>query len=94
MTYNGERDIDTPLQVTMTLDPASGSNKNITAYIALNGSVITDSHQTIRINSANPLQITIPWQLTLSEDDYIEVFIENNTDAINVTAVDATLRVR
>ncbi len=94
ITYIGERDLTTPVIVTMTMEPASGTNKEIRAYIALNGTIITNSGQTIDIDSSDPLQISIPWQLTLSENDFLEVFIENISDSVNVTVIDATFLAR
>lgn len=93
-TYNGERALTSPMMVSMTLDPVSGTNKSIRACIALNGTPIADSSMAINVSSGDPKQLTIPWQETLNENDYIEVFIENESDSVDVTVIDATFRVR
>ena len=93
-TYNGERDLVTPIDVTLTIDPASGTNKSIRAFIALNGTAITASGIAVNISNGDPKIMTIPWQLNLSENDFVEVFIENETDSVNATVVDCTLRLR
>lgn len=93
-TYNGERDLVTPIDAAIVIDPASGTNKSIRAYIALNGTVITNSGVAVNISSGDPKEIVVHWQLNLSTADFIEVFIENETDSVNCTVVDATLRLR
>lgn len=94
VTYNGERDLVTPIDATITVNPASGTNKSIRAYIALNGSAIISSGVAINISNGDPKIMTIPWQLNLSTTDFIEVFIENETDSVDCTVIDATLRIR
>lgn len=94
LTYVGERDLTTPVDACLTLDPVSGTNKVVRAYIALNGTVITNSGKAIQIDSADPREITLMWQLTLTTNDFLEIFIENETDAVDFTVVDAILRAR
>ena len=94
LTYNGEKDLSVPVDAVVTINSASGINKDITAYLALNGTVIANSGKTNRVGSTDPASITILWQLTLSTNDYLEVFVENNTDTINLVVSDAILRIR
>ena len=47
----------------------------------------------MNVSGSNPAALSIPWQLTLSEDDYLEVYIENNTGTTNLIVEYATLRV-
>ena len=93
-TYNGERELLTPIDADVVIDPASGTNKSIRAYIALNGTEITNSGKSVNISAGDPKQITLHWQLTLDTTDFVEVFIENETDSVNGTVLDATLRLR
>ena len=92
-TYNGERDIIAPITVAISVEPVSGTNKDITGYIAINGAVISGSAIKARVDNGNPLAITLIWQQTLSLNDYVEVFVENNTDAIDLLVNSAVLRV-
>ena len=92
-TYNGERGLTTPIDVVLTIDPVSGTNKTYRAYVAYNGTVIVNSGKAIRVDAGNPAELTLIWQKALAENDYLEVYIENNTDAVDVTIIDATLRV-
>ena len=93
-TYNGERNLVTPIDASVVIDPASGTNKSIRVFIAVNGSVITNSGMSVNISSGDPKEITVPWQVNLSTTDFIEVFIENETDSVDCTVSDATLRLR
>lgn len=94
ITYNGERDLTTPIDITITLNPVSGTNKVFRAYLALNGAVIVNSGKAIRLDNADPLAITVPWQLKLTTGDFLEVFVENETDSIDVTVIDGVMRAR
>ncbi len=94
VTYNGERDLVTPIDVSVVLDPASGTNKTFRVYVALNGTAITASGIAVNISAGDPKQISVPWQAKLSTADFIEIFVENETDSVNVTAIDTTLRIR
>lgn len=91
-TYNGERDLTTPIDADLVIDPASGTNKSFRAYIAVNGVVETNSGRAILITSGAPKQITLHWQVVLTSTDYVELYIENETDSVNATVIDATLR--
>jgi len=93
-TYNGERDLVTPIDISVVLDPASGTNKTLRCYVALNGTEVTSSGIAVNISSGDPKQISVPWQINLTTGDFIEIFIENETDSVNATAIDVTLRVR
>lgn len=93
-TYDGERDLLVPVDADVTVEPVSGTNKSIRLFLALNGTVITDSGRAILLDTNNPRQINIHWQLNLSTTDYVELYIENETDSVDVTVIDATLRLR
>ena len=94
ITYNGERDIVLPIDITCTISAASGTNKDVHVYLALNGAIIANSGIQNRVGSTDPRNTTVMWQLNLSEDDFLEVFVENNSDTINLVISDAILRAR
>jgi len=91
-TYIGERDITIPVDINITASSASGTNKSIKQYIALNGTVITNSGKANKVGVTDPRNTTLIWQQTLSTNDFIEGFMENNSDTINLIADDATSR--
>lgn len=92
--YVGERDLTTPIDVSITLDVASGTNKSIRCYIAKNGTVITNSGKAVLVSSGTPVEVTLQWQDALAENDYVEIYIENEGDSVNPTVIDGILRVR
>jgi hypothetical protein len=94
LTYNGERDLAVPVDIVTTIQSASGTNKDITTYLALNGTIIANSGKTNRVGATDPGNTSSPWQLTLTTGDFVEVFVENNTDGISLLVVDSVLRIR
>lgn len=93
-TYNGERNLVLPIDITCSVNPSSGTNKIIAVYLAKNGTFIPNSKKSIRVDSGDPKNITVFWQLQLVQNDYLEVYIANDTDTTNVVVTSAILRVR
>ena len=93
-TYNGERDIVGPIDIVATVKSASGSNKDIQMYLAINGVVVASSLKGARVGVTDPHNITVIWQAVLSPNDYIEAWLENTSDTINLVATDLVLRIR
>lgn len=94
VTYTGERDIVLPIDIATTIVSASGTNKDITVYLALNGTIIPNSAKINRVGATDPRNTSVLWQLNMTEGDFLEVFVENNSDAINLIVSDAILRAR
>lgn len=92
-TYNGERDSHLPVDVAVGVVAVGGGNKNCSLYIAKNGTVITSTKRTVQTSGSTPRTWSIPWQLTLSNGDYIEVFVANDTDTVNLIVEHAVLRI-
>ena len=93
MIYDGERDKPTIVDINVTIEAASGTNKSISIYLAKNGSVIANSAKTNIVGASDARNTSVLWLLTLVETDYVEIFIENNTDAVNLIVTDGILRV-
>ena len=93
ITYNGLDPFEAPITVALTAYPASGTFKYFTIYLALNGTVIANSGRLCMANTVDRPSVTVPWQLTFTTGDYIEVFIENNTDAIDFVIDHAVVRI-
>lgn len=92
-TYNGEKAARMPVVATLTIDPASGSEQDISVYIAKNGTVISTSRISSGISTSKPRMVTCQTQLTFENGDYVEVFVQNGTTVNNVTVTRANLRV-
>lgn len=94
-TSESERDLTgVPIDINLGLISSGGGAINVTVYIAKNGSVITDSATTISISGSNQGFVTIPWQESITENDFYEAFIENNTNTTNVIVESGKLRLR
>ncbi len=69
LTYNGERNLSAPIDIVATIESDSGTNQDITTYLALNGTIIANSGKTNRVGGNDPKNTTVLWQLTLTKDD-------------------------
>lgn len=95
VTSNSERDLNgVPIDVNVGLISAGGGSIDVTVYLAKDGSVITASATTITISGSNQGFVSIPWQDAISENDFYEVFIENNTNTTNIIVESGKLRLR
>lgn len=90
MTYIGEKNIEIPIDVLATANPAT--NSDLALYIALNGAPIAATGLVQLVKSADTQTQSTMWQLTLSQNDFIEVFIENQTSTSNITVIDIIAR--
>lgn len=93
MTYVGEKDAEVNIAMSFTVAPVSGTNKNIALYAAKNGAVITNSGAPAVVVSATNFQrVSVTWRTTMTNGDFLEAFVENRTDAVDVLVTDAVLR--
>lgn len=85
LTYTGG--LKRSFQISATISLFSTNNREIGCYVALNGVVIPESISTVvtdgggRVDSA-----TVQTILTLDENDYIEIWIENRNSTADITA--------
>lgn len=92
-TYVAEVPARLPIDVTISMLGASGGDKQATVYIAINGTVITATSMQTTINSSKSGAATAIWQYDFQPNDYVEVFVENNTNIVNIVATNVVLRV-
>jgi hypothetical protein len=92
LTYNGEKNVVVPVTLDATIQAASGTNKSITLYCAKNGSVVANSASTNIVGAGSPKNTSVHWQLEMAENDYVELWVENNTDTINLSVENAKIR--
>jgi hypothetical protein len=75
--------------VTATLSLTSGNNHQIGVYIAKNGVLLPESEIYITTNGAGRAEAAVVQSLVqLTANDYIEIFVENDTSATNITVTD------
>jgi hypothetical protein len=93
MTYVGERNARLPIDITSTVITASGGDKQIAAYIAINGSVVLATKKVGTASSTKAASITLIWQHDFAPNDYVELFFANETNTDNVIGEGAVGRV-
>lgn len=93
MTYNGIKDIHVDFTMSFSAAPVTGSNKTIRFYAAVNGSVITNSNAYNNLSAGNVSRTTLVWRQVITTGDFIEAYVANDTDTVNVLVEDAILRV-
>ncbi len=92
-TYTGQivRDFEVSAIVSFT----TGNNKVIGLYVAKNGTVITESEMYATASGSGRAEsISVQTIVQLQENDYIELFVENETDTTNVTVEYLNLTVK
>jgi hypothetical protein len=84
LTYNGALTRDFRILVSTTI--ISGANNEIGLYIAKNGSTIANSEQYITANPGGRAEGgSCQTVVSLTTNDYVEFFVENDTAATNIT---------
>jgi len=93
ITYTGLKDIEVNVDMSFTGAAVSGGSKSFAYLVAKNGSVVTSSAAANTASSSVPGRTSLMWRLSLVTNDYIEAFVENRTDAIDMLITDAVLRI-
>ena len=76
-------------KVTASLSLESGNNNQIGVYIAKNGTLINESEvYGTTSGSGRAENIVVQTLVQLSENDYIEIFVENDSSTSNITVTD------
>ena len=91
LTYTGSKDRDFNINVSSSL--TSGNNKIIHISIFVNGSAMivgSDANSTSNAGGRSENIVSIS-STELSPNDYIEVFVKNETDTANITLTDSNL---
>ena len=92
VTWTGERIIKVPVDLSVSIAPASGTGKTLRTRIAVNGTTLPNSTRTTVTDNGDASSLTTPWQLSLNQGDYIEAFV-TSSDATNIECTGGILRV-
>lgn len=90
ITHTGTTDTQRSILITGIADAASGTNKNYTFYVAINGTVIVGSASPISLDSADPGRFATQALINTSLNNTIDLFVENNTDETDITITSDT----
>lgn len=93
ITYTGSNDLNAKVTASFRLVPASGSGQELKFHLYKNGIALTNATQTVVVDSTKSETTSLVWRLTLSEDDYLEIYVSNETSTNNITVEDATVKV-
>ncbi len=93
LTYQGTTTRYFSVTCSLSVQPSSGSNKNIAVFVAKNGAAIAESKMYCIVSASGEQSITSHYFLSLAQNDYIEVFVTNNTDTTSVVAASAIIQV-
>jgi hypothetical protein len=80
------------INALVTLDTASGSNHLLSIFIAVNGAIVS-TKMTDTVSHGSPRAIATFINIVLDTDDYVEIFVRNESATTNVIAVNAVLSI-
>lgn len=90
--YLGRRPQFVRIDVTMSFEPASGTNKDIFAQIAVNGTPLTATKVIRTASAGSAAVVSIDWAATLSQNDSVTIMVGNDTDTIAVNVNQLLIR--
>lgn len=93
MTYIGEREARLPISATVSMLTASGGDKQVSAYIAINGSVVTATKIIATASNNKAGTVTLIWQHVFQENDFVEIFMANEDDTTNLIGQSSVARI-
>lgn len=75
----------------LTVD-SSGNNQQLSFYIAKNGNIIEESRVIARTSAGNDIRsVSLSSIVELNFNDYVELFVANNTSTLNITLLDGNI---
>lgn len=92
-TYNEQSGVRLHLTAGVTVEPVSGATQILSVYVAVNGVFIPNSQRSGSADSGDGTSITVPWFLELETNDFIEIFVANESATTNILVSSAVLDV-
>lgn len=90
LTYVGG--FTTTFHIFVNCNITAGNNNNLSIGLAKNGTIITQSEMTVRCQtSGQPYFAATQFPIIMSANDYVEMFVINNTNATNITVSDLNM---
>ena len=94
VTSVSERDVTVPIDVSILIKSVGGGSVRVALYLAKNGTVIAAATTAADVSGSTSKNISFPWQESLSENEYLEIFVENQTNANDLLVENAIFRIR
>lgn len=93
MTFIGELPMRLPISATVSIKVETGGDKQVSAYIAINGTVVPDTKIITTSSSSKAGTVVLLWQHNFVTNDYVEIFLANEDDGVNLIGQSAVARV-
>lgn len=90
-TYIGKGE-ELSITASITADIATGID-DVSFFVYINGVQQANSRVTREFDAGNPGNISMVWYSSLSTNDYVEIWVQNDDAAVNVIIVNAALRI-
>ena len=94
VTSKSERGVTVPIDVSVLIMSVGGGAVRAALYLAKNGTVIAAATTAADVSGSTSKNISFPWQESLSENEYLEIFVENQTNANDLLVENAIFRIR
>jgi len=91
VTYVGEKDLSASVTITASIQ-SGGAAKDIVAYIAVNGAVVSATHCRSTAGTT-PTTFSMLWHRVFATNDYVELWLANLVDTTSMQVYDAVIRV-
>ena len=88
LTYNGGTTEVVFASVSITFEHAGGGSDTLVVYIAKNGSVLSGAKASRDVTGSNAGNVGIFFNVSMSANDYLEVFVANDSGTNDITVVD------
>jgi hypothetical protein len=94
LTYTGTKGKRFLVICTLSMTSA-GSNKIYSIYLAKNGVILPESKQTRKtVAGTDQSPLSLSCTVLLTTNDYVEIWVENNTDATSMTVLTLNLAIK
>lgn len=93
ITYDGTKDIFALVSFNFTISQSTGAAKIYTFQVAVNGSVIPSSLMEVRTDGTDQTFISGHSIVNLTDGDFVEIFVRNDTDTSDVTVETGTVSI-
>jgi hypothetical protein len=93
ITYTGTTTQVLTINAALSINPATGTNQNIQAYLYKNGTAIAGSRIESIISTGVYLAVPLVYQVSMATNDYIEIYVQNSTATNNLTVTRAVLSI-
>lgn len=93
ITYTGTTTQVLTINAALSLEPVTGSNQNLQVYLYKNGSAIAGSRIESKITHGQHVAVPLVYQISMTTNDFIEIYVQNSTATNNITVSRAVLSI-